>query len=153
MRARPTIRALTPEDTHDVARVLGASYGWSMPETADCRTPAQKRMPAVEPLFGSAEMSGAFSGDELIGYIAWRPNWVDHLYVVPEHTERGIGTALLDAVKAQQQQIDLWTVEGNTLARRFYEARGFVEIERTDGGINDQQEPDVLYRWFATVAA
>ena len=149
MRPTPTIRRLTPDDTHDVARVLGASYGWSMPRVASTRT-AGKQAPLIkERLFGSAEMSGAFSGNELIGYIAWRPNWIDHLYVVPEHTERGIGTALLNAVKAHQARIDLWTVENNTLARRFYEARGFFEIERTTGQTCDEQEPDVLYRWIA----
>jgi putative acetyltransferase len=145
-----TIRALTPADTHDVARVLGASYGWEMSAHADHRPVQQKgNLPEEEPLFGSAEMAGAFAGDELIGYIAWRPQWIDHLYVVPEYTERGIGTALLDAVKAHQTRIDLWTVESNTNARRFYEARGFVVIERPDGTRDEDLEPDVLYRWLA----
>jgi putative acetyltransferase len=149
VRALPTIRQLTPEDTHDVARVLGQSYGWEMPRVAARETPVRNRERVPERLFGSAEMSGAFAGRELIGYIAWRPQWIDHLYVVPEHNKRGVGTALLDAVKAHQSRIDLWTLENNTRARRFYEARGFSAVERTESPRNEEPEADVLYRWLA----
>ncbi len=149
MTAQPTIRPLTPDDTHDVARVLGESYGWAMPHLAGRHTAEDDRTFVKERLFGSAEMSGAFIGTELIGYVAWRPEWIDHLYVVPEQTDQGIGTALLDVIKSHQQRIDLWTLENNTRARRFYEARGFVEIQRTDGKTNEEQEPDLLYRWLA----
>jgi putative acetyltransferase len=147
--AAPKIRRLTTADTHDVARVLGASFGWDMTQTGDQQLPNQDRAQAEEPLFGSAEMSGAFVGRELIGCIAWRPSWVDHLFVLPDHTERGIGTALLDGVKAHQPRIDLWTVENNMYARRFYEARGFVAIDRAGAAPPDELEPDVLYRWLA----
>ena len=35
----------------------------------------------------------------------------------------------------------------NNLARRFYEARGFVLIRQTDGAANEEKEPDALYLW------
>ncbi len=49
--------------------------------------------------------------------------------------------------KAASTSLQLWTFQKNTSARRFYEARGFVVIEETDGSTNEEREPDVLYRW------
>jgi 8-oxo-dGTP pyrophosphatase MutT (NUDIX family) len=34
-----------------------------------------------------------------------------------------------------------------TALQRFYERHGFIEIERTDGSGNEEQAPDVRYRW------
>ena len=34
-------------------------------------------------------------------------------------------------------------------ARQFYEARGFIASEFTDGSRNEEREPDVLYVWRA----
>ncbi len=148
VRAAPKIRPLTPNDANDIARVLGLSHGLPVPTVARWHAPNRDRVLVEERPFGSADVFGAFSGDHLIGYITWRPQWIDHLYVMPEHTEAGVGTALLDAVKARQKRIDLWTLENNTHARKFYEARGFVEIELTNGAGRAEQEPDVLYRWL-----
>jgi hypothetical protein len=36
---------------------------------------------------------------------------------------------------------------GNAPARRFYQSRGFVLVEQTDGSRNEEQEPDARYRW------
>jgi putative acetyltransferase len=149
--AMPLLRALTPADLDDVARVLVQSYGCDIPEVRAAQTPDNERSVLQERLFGSAELSGAFDGDELIGYVVWRPHWIDHLYVVPDRAACGVGTALLNTVKAQQTRIDLWTLENNTRARRFYEERGFVEVARqvaiaTSGS---QLPPDVLYRWLS----
>lgn len=50
------------------------------------------------------------------------------LYVAPGSWARGLGGRLLDegfARMPQPVQV-LWTLEGNTRARRFYERRGFV---------------------------
>lgn len=41
----------------------------------------------------------------------------------------------------------LWTFQRNAPARRFYEKRGFVLIEETDGARNEEKEPDALYLW------
>ena len=41
----------------------------------------------------------------------------------------------------------LWTFEGNHRARRFYEQRGFVAVEFTDGSRNEERTPDVRYQW------
>ncbi len=43
--------------------------------------------------------------------------------------------------------MQLWTFQRNARARRFYEARGFVPVEATDGSRNEEKEPDVRYLW------
>jgi putative acetyltransferase len=58
-----------------------------------------------------------------------------------------MGCALLDIAKAVSGSLQLWTFQRNIAARRFYEARGFVAVEETDGSHNEEREPDVLYRW------
>ena len=47
----------------------------------------------------------------------------------------------------------LWTFQDNARARRFYEARGFVAEEFTDGAGNEEKTPDVRYVWPGRAAA
>jgi len=49
--------------------------------------------------------------------------------------------------KATSASLLLWTFQKNARARRFYEAKGFVAVDQTDGGTNEEREPDVLYQW------
>ncbi len=72
--------------------------------------------------------------------------WIEQLYVVPEHTGKGVGSALVEHAKSLQDQLDLWTFEANVRTRRFYERHGFIEVERTAGD-NEEGAPDVRYRW------
>ncbi len=41
----------------------------------------------------------------------------------------------------------LWVFESNTPARAFYERRGCVELERTDGSANEERSPDLKLAW------
>ena len=43
--------------------------------------------------------------------------------------------------------LTLWIFHDNVRARRFYEARGFIASEFTDGSRNEERTPDVLYKW------
>ena len=82
------------------------------------------------------------------GFIAIEGAFVDHLYVAPAHQHMGIGDALLKFAKETRPEgLRLWTFERNSNARRFYEKRGFVAIEFTDGARNEERTPDVLYEW------
>ncbi len=97
-------------------------------------------------VFPSAATWVARSSGDVLGVLVSNPGWVDHLYVAPEHTGKGIGTLLLEAAMAQAETLDLWTFESNLAARRFYERHGFVVVDRTDGD-NEEGAPDVRYRW------
>jgi GNAT superfamily N-acetyltransferase len=84
----------------------------------------------------------------VVGFIATEGAWVEHLYVAPAHQGIGIGDALLQKAKELRPDgLMLWTFERNHRARTFYEQRGFVAIEFTDGSRNEKRTPDVRYQW------
>ncbi len=84
---------------------------------------------------------------EAIALMVLDHEWVEHLYVAPGSTRRGIGGALLDhAMRQRPTGLRLWTFQSNIDARRFYEERGFVAIATTTGD-NEEQAPDVCYEW------
>jgi ribosomal protein S18 acetylase RimI-like enzyme len=81
------------------------------------------------------------------GFIAFGAGWVDHLYVRPEYQHQGLGKALLALAMKTPSPLRLWVFQRNTVAIRFYRARGFREVERTDGSRNEEREPDLLMEW------
>ena len=86
--------------------------------------------------------------DGVVAFVAIERAFVEHLYVAPTHQGIGIGDALLDRAKELRPEgLMLWTFERNRRARRFYEKRGFVAIEFTDGSRNEERTPDVRYQW------
>ena len=95
----------------------------------------------------AAEVWVSEGADGLAAFIAFTPDWVEHLYVHPDHHGRGLGDALLAKAKAVSRELRLWTFQKNAQARGFYEGRGFVAERETDGAENMEREPDVLYRW------
>ncbi len=76
-------------------------------------------------------------------------NHVTALYIDASDRGSGIGTRLIEAAKAlSPDELSLWTFEHNREAQRFYERQGFQAVSRTDGD-NEEQLPDILYRWRA----
>ncbi len=99
-------------------------------------------------LMQTADVWLAEINDVPIAVLAFTNGWLDQLYVLPDHYNRGIGSALVRHAQSIQTQLDLWTFQRNEGAQRFYERHGFVEIERTDGD-NEEGAPDIRYRWRA----
>lgn len=92
-----------------------------------------------------AEEAGAIAAMMVIS-----PGWLEHLYVHPKSHDMGIGSALVDLAKANPlaaRGLQLWTFQGNTGARRFYERHGFKAVEFTAGEGNEEKTPDVRYAW------
>jgi len=84
----------------------------------------------------------------VIGFASLHGTLLEHLYVHPMAQGFGIGSALLDRIKAQSpSELESHVFQKNPGARRFFEARGFKLIELGDGSRNDEQEPDALYAW------
>jgi GNAT superfamily N-acetyltransferase len=92
-------------------------------------------------------------GGAIGGFIAFRKDWVDHLYVCPDCQRQGLGKALLAVAMKNNAPLRLWVFQRNAAATRFYRARGFREIERTDGSRNEEGEPDMLMEWPGSAAA
>src|SRR4051794_29711033 len=91
----------------------------------------------------------------LVGLMVLRqPDWLEHLYLDASATGRGLGARMLAVARAHLSgdQIQLWTFQSNTGARRFYERHGFVAVETT-GGENEEQAPDVRYLWRRSAVA
>ncbi len=84
-----------------------------------------------------------------LGFLAIQGDFVDRLYVDPEHHRQGIGQALL--MKARQllpKHMWLYTHVANKMARAFYEKNGFV-AEKFGVSPEPESEPDVEYHWWA----
>jgi GNAT superfamily N-acetyltransferase len=83
----------------------------------------------------------------IVGILALGGGWIDHLYVEPGATGRGLGSALVEHAKARRPDgLDLWAFQSNAGGRRFYERHGFVAVGATEGD-NEEGAPDVRYRW------
>ena len=86
--------------------------------------------------------------DSILGYARFDDVWLDDLYVAPAAQGNGVGSALLDLVKAQRPAgFCLWVFESNAPARGFYTRHGLVELEHTDGWTNEENEPDLRMAW------
>jgi ribosomal protein S18 acetylase RimI-like enzyme len=85
----------------------------------------------------------------VVGFIALEDATVDHLYLLPDHTGRGLGAELV--ALAQRERPDglrLFAFQANTGACRFYERHGFTVVDVDDEGArNEEGEPDVRYEW------
>jgi len=129
------------------ARVHRAAFDEALPWLAGLHTPDEDRWFYRERMFATCALWGAFDGEAMSGVIAFHDDWIEQLYVLPAAQGRGIGGALLEIAQQGADRLQLWTFRRNAGARRFYEARGFVQVEETDGSRNEEREPDVRYLW------
>lgn len=140
------LRPATPEDADAVARIhLAARAAASMPP--GIHPPDEVRVwlagRLAEDDVWVAEVDGA-----VVGYARFTATWLDDLYVSPAAQGTGVGTALLEVVKALRPGgFSLWVFEVNTPARRFYARHGLVERELTDGSGNEERAPDIRMEW------
>jgi GNAT superfamily N-acetyltransferase len=144
-----TLRPVVPDDLAAIAelhiRVRDAAYP-SMPRTI--HPPHEARAWVAGWDLSVFSVWVADRDGELLGYARFDDVWLDDLYVDPAAQGTGVGSALLDLVKAQRPSgFCLWVFESNTPARRFYEAHGLVELEHTDGSANEEKEPDLRMAW------
>lgn len=141
------LKKLALEDMQAVAKIHRAAFDDRLPWLAGRHTPEEDLDFFRGRVFRDCVVWGALGADGLAGFIAFRRDWIDQLYVLPSAQRRGIGTRLLSVAKQAEPQLQLWTLRANTPARLFYERHGFVAIGETDGSGNEEREPDILYRW------
>jgi GNAT superfamily N-acetyltransferase len=141
------LRKLQLADMDAAAVVRRTAFDHALPWLTGLHTLEEDRQFFRTLLFETCEVWGAADGAELLGLIAFREDWIDQLYVLPTAQRRGIGTELLDVARSKFARLQLWTFQRNAQARRFYEARGFVLVEETDGAHNEEREPDARYLW------
>jgi len=132
------------------ARVHRLAFDHALPWLTGLHTPDEDRWFYRERMFKTCMLWGTFDRDVMTGMIAFRDDWIEQLYVLPEAQGRGFGTELLGVPKGASERLQLWTFQRNARARRFYEARGFILAEGTDGSGNEEKEPDARYLWTRT---
>jgi putative acetyltransferase len=148
----PGIRPATPQDAEAVARLFRAVRTACLPYLPDLHTPAEDLAFFRDHVFRDCTVWVA--GEAAIdGFCAWRPGWVDHLYIRLESQGQGLGTALLAQPMKEYSPLRLWAFQRNTQALRFYAARKFQVVERTDGSRNEEHEPDALLEWMRASTA
>src|SRR5882757_4208589 len=103
------LRQLTLSDMDAAARVHRAAFDDALPWLAGLHTPAEDRWFFRERVFKSCQVWGAFNHAEMIGFIAFREDWIDQLYVHPGHQGRGTGTLLLRVAQDAFARLNLWT--------------------------------------------
>jgi GNAT superfamily N-acetyltransferase len=142
------LRPAVPDDVPRLAEVqLAARDASPMPPGLH---PLPEVRDHIAELFGSSETWVAELDGRIVGYARFTRTWLDDLYVEPGAQGRGVGSALLDLVKARHPDgFSLWVFVSNVPARRFYEARGLVEHLRTDGAGNEEKAPDIQLVWPA----
>jgi GNAT superfamily N-acetyltransferase len=144
---RFSVDRLTLADMDDAARVMRTAFDERLPWLVGLHTPDEDRGYFREQVFVRCQIWGAIAETGLAGIIACRKDWIDQLYILPESQARGAGGALLNVAKSTFDYLQLWTFQKNAGARRFYERRGFLPVEETDGSRNEEREPDVRYEW------
>jgi ribosomal protein S18 acetylase RimI-like enzyme len=142
-----TVRRLARDDMDAAARVHRAAFDDRLPWLTGLHTPDDDRAYFRGHVFEACEAWGAFSGADLVGFIAFREGWIDQLYVLPGKQGSGIGSRLLQIVQTDFPTLSLWTFQQNAGARTFYQAHGFKAAQFTDGSGNEEREPDVRYDW------
>jgi GNAT superfamily N-acetyltransferase len=141
------LRRLELVDMDAAARVLRTAFDHALPALAGLHTPKEDRWFLRQRVFRTCEVWGAFDNAVMVGMLAFRADWIDQLYVLPEAQGRDVGTELLQVAQRRFDRLHLWTFQRNARARRFYEARCFALVQETDGAANEEKEPDALYRW------
>jgi putative acetyltransferase len=141
------LRRANLDDMTELARLHRRTVQVSLPFLPTLHTPEEDAWWFSERLFTANEVWLAEEGEGPRGYIAFRPDFIEHLFVRPEAQGEGLGPRLLEKAMESTAELSLWTFQQNLRARRFYERHGFVVVTETDGADNEEKMPDVLYRW------
>lgn len=148
-----TLRRATLADMPALARLHRRTVEVSLPFVPRLHTPEEDAWWFAERLYPANQVWLAEGVEGPEGYIAFRLDFIEHLFVRPESQGLRLGAVMLDKAKADTAELSLWTFQQNLRACRFYEKHGFVVAKETDGRDNEEKLPDVLYRWRREGAA
>ena len=143
-----TIRRGHPDDSDAIADVWLRSRAASVPPIPPpVHTEEEVRTWFKEVVVPTTEVWVATDGDVIVALLVLEGDWIDQLYVEPDHVGRGYGADLMAVAKqVRPSGLTLWTFEANVRARSFYERHGFVATGATRGE-NEEGVPDVRYEW------
>jgi putative acetyltransferase len=141
------LRRATACDADPIASVYWASFRL-LTFLPMLHTAEENRWFIANVILNECEVTTAEDESGIVAFLALRGEEVRLLYTRPDRIGMGAGTQLVNAAKASGiSALELWCFQANERARRFYEARGFRAIRFTDGAENEEQIPDIRYRW------
>lgn len=143
------VRPARITDAAAIADIFLTSRKAHLPYAPSKRDDETIRRWVAEELVPGGGVKVADGGGEVLGFIAVRDagdaRWIDHLYVRPDHTGRGVGSWLIgEAILRLAAPVRAWCFQQNDGARRFYAQWEFAEVKLTDGSENEEGVPDVL---------
>jgi GNAT superfamily N-acetyltransferase len=141
------VRRAEASDARAIAIVHRTAMRVSLTFLPHLHTPEEDLAVFAEHFLPTNEVWVADQDGEVLGYVGFDADWINHLYILPQAQGQGIGPQLLALALADGRPRRLWTFQQNARARRFYEARGFRLLELTDGRGNEEKAPDALYEW------
>ena len=142
------LRRAEPGDAAAVADVWLRSYTAALPGVRRAHTDDEVRGWFRDVVVPERETWVADAGGVVVGLLVLLPGEIDQLYLDPAWRGHGFGDRFVALAKERYPAgLALWTFQVNEAAARFYERHDFVAVQRTDGGDNEEREPDVRYVW------
>jgi GNAT superfamily N-acetyltransferase len=144
-----SVRRAGVGDAGAVAEVWLRSFAAALPGVKRAHTDDEVRWWKREIVLPEQETWVATTAEEaIVGMLVLDGGELEQLYLEPAWRGRGVGDRLVALAKERcPGGLGLWTFQVNESARRFYRRHGFVQVDRTDGGRNEEREPDVRYVW------
>jgi len=147
-QTRVAFRRATAADAAEVATVYIASRRGAAAYLPTVGSDAEIRAFVIDRMVPERETWVAEVGGRIVAVMVLDGDMVEQFYVAPAEQRCGVGGAMLaHAKQLRPAGLRLFAFQRNAPARRFYEARGFIAKEFTDGATNMEREPDVLYEW------
>jgi GNAT superfamily N-acetyltransferase len=140
------IRRARPEDSDALAALFRRSYR-TLTFLPILHTPKEDRA-HFRKVVREQDVWVAEEDGEIAGFVALEGDSGTFFYVEPTAQGAGIGSALFERVQRERPNgFSFWAFQKNDRARRFYEKRGCIPVEFTEGKGNEEKEPDVRYEW------
>ncbi len=144
------IRAATYNELPEIARLYRTSRDCCLSFLPQLHTPEEDLWFFQNIVFRNQELTIVMGEGQIIGMISTKDDWIEQLYIDPRHLRKGIGSKLMEQVKAASSgHLKLMCFVENVDARSFYEAHDFKEVKRTSGSENEEGAPDILLEWQA----
>jgi GNAT superfamily N-acetyltransferase len=134
-------------DSNNVAAIARTSRTHFLPYLPTLPTIESYRKFYCNSVFAECQVWVAEEEQELVGFCAFKEDWVDHLYLLPTHVGKTLGKTLLNKAKENHNFLQLWVFQQNSRAISLYERNGFHKVKETDGSWNREKVPDALYEW------
>lgn len=145
-------RRALPDDTPAIAAVFRRSRAAALPWLPVLHTPEEDRGYFGSQVDATDAWVVAGLDGTILGFAIADDGWLNHCYVDADERGRGVGAALLAAVRSgHPEPMQLWAFQRNQPARDFYARHGWREVELTDGSGNEEREPDVRMEIGAAV--